>query len=241
MRRSQRAPRARPEGHATGGNMQEHRFMPRGATAIAVALCVSHGWSAPAARGELAFQFAGSLAASATGNDAFFFTVGNQDLLVTALGQFNGTSESHTVAIYRTDAAFAPLELVISRQIATTTSYSGFQYEDVRAAAAVLAANTRYFIIGNAGPGKQLVTDMNIGLGSGIKSFDAYRWNWSGAHDPVTTLQGSAVYWGSNFQYEAVPAPSTLAVLAGIAGLGRRRRHRTGDAHHSRPSTRGIT
>jgi hypothetical protein len=194
-----------------------------GESAALAVLCASAALVTAPARGELAFQFSGSLAASATGNDAFFFTVGNLDLLVTQLGQFNGTNESHTVAIYRTDTAFAPLELVISRQITTTASRSGFQYIDVTGANAVLRANTRYFIIGNAGPGHQLVTGMNIGLGSGIKSFDAYRWNWSAAHDPVTTQQSTSVYWGSNFHYEAIPAPASLAVLGAIVGLVRRR------------------
>lgn len=187
------------------------------------ALCVSIGAVTESAHAELAFQFTGTQSASATGNDAFFFTVGSLDLLVTQLGQYNGTNEAHTIAIYRTNAAFAPLELVISRQISTTASYSGFQYVDVAAAGAVLRANTKYFIIGNAGPGRQLVTNMNIGLGSGIKSFDAYRWNWSAAHDPVTTLQSNDVYWGSNFHYEAIPAPATLAALGTIIGLVRRR------------------
>lgn len=187
------------------------------------ALCLSLGLTCEAARGELAFQVAGTQSASATGNDAFFFTVGSLDLLVTQLGQYNGTNESHTVAIYRTDAAFAPLELVISRQVTTTASDNGFAYVDVASAGAVLRANTRYFIIGNAGPGRQIVTGMNIGLGSGIKSFDAYRWNWSAAHDPVTTLQSTSVYWGSNFQYQAIPAPATLAALGLIVGLVRRR------------------
>lgn len=200
--------------------------------ATLAAVCVSLGAATDTARGELAFQFAGSQAASATGNDAFFFTVGNLDLIVTQLGQYNGTNEAHTVAIYRTNTAFAPLELVISRQITTTASYSGFQYVDVAAAGAVLRANTQYFIIGNAGPGRQLVTDMSIGLGSGIKSFDAYRWNWSAAHDPVTTLQSTSVYWGSNFQYQTIPAPATLAALACVVGLGHRRRRRTGHTHH---------
>jgi hypothetical protein len=195
--------------------------MTRGSVATAAMLSISAaGWT-HSARAELAFQFAGTLADSATGNDAFFFTVGGLDLLVTQLGQFNGTNESHTVAIYRTDAVFAPLELVVSRQIATTASYSGFQYVDVSAAGAVLKANTKYFIIGNAGPGRQLVTGMNIGLGSGIQSFDAYRWNWSASHDPVTTLQSTSVYWGSNFQYQAIPAPATLAALGALIGLVR--------------------
>lgn len=195
---------------------------PGRAAALAV-LCVSAGAVSTTAHGEIAFQFTGSLVASATGNDAFFFTVGSLDLLVTRLGQFNGTNESHTVAIYRTDTTFAPLELVLSRQISTTASYSGFQYVDVSSAGAVLKANTKYFIIGNAGPGRQLVTNMSVGLGSGIRSFDAYRWNWSAAHDPVTTLQSNDVYWGSNFDYQTIPAPATLAVIGAVIGLARRR------------------
>jgi hypothetical protein len=206
-----------------GADMGVRAITTSGNAAALAVLCASAGLMTAPACGELAFQFSGSLAASATGNDAFFFTVGNLDLLVTQLGQYNGTNESHTVAIYRTDTTFAPLELVISRQIATTASKNGFQYTDVAGAGAVLRANTRYFIIGNAGPGHQLVTNMNVGLGSGIKSFDAYRWNWSAAHDPVTTQQSTSVYWGSNFHYEAVPAPASIAVLGAIVGLVRRR------------------
>ena len=222
--------------------MGERIHNARGTIAAAAAvLWLAPGLVAEQARGELAFQFTGSLAASVTGNDAFLFTVGGNDLLLTHLGQFNGTNESHTVAIYRTDASFAPLELVISRQITTTTSYTGFQYVDVTPANAVLRANTRYFIIGNAGPGRQLVTGMGIGLGSGIKSFDSYRWNWSAAHDPVTTQQSTSVYWGSNFQYETIPAPATLAALGAVIGLMRNRRRwshsATGGKEHESPAT----
>jgi hypothetical protein len=210
--------------------------MVRGSIATAAILSLSAaGWT-QSARAELAFQFAGTLGGSATSNDAFFFTVGGLDLLVTQLGQFNGTNESHTVAIYRTDAVFSPLELVISRQVATTASYSGFKYVDVSAAGAVLKANTKYFIIGNAGPGRQLVTGMNIGLGSGIQSFDAYRWNWSASHDPVTTLQSSSVYWGSNFQFETIPAPATLTAIAVLVGLSRAR-NRAGESGYPRSIT----
>ena len=194
-----------------------------GKLAATAALFVSLGAMPATARGELAFQFAGTLTASGAGNDAFFFTVGSLDLLVTKLGEYSGTNESHTVAIYRTDASFAPLELVVSRQITTTASYSGFQYLDVAGAGAVLKADTRYFIVGNANAGKQLVTSMGIGLGSGIKSFDAYRWNTKATHDPVTTIQGTDVYWGSNFQYEIIPAPAALAALGTLIGLVRRR------------------
>lgn len=195
----------------------------RGTAAATALLSISAaGWS-QTARAELAFQFTGSLTASGPGNDAFFFTVGNLDLLVTQLGEYNGTNEIHTVAIYRTDTTFAPLELVVSRQITTTASYSGFQYVDVSQAGAVLRANTKYFIVGNAGAGRQLVTDMNIGLGSGIKSFDAYRWNTKSTPDPVTTTQSTSVYWGSNFQYQAIPAPAALAALGVLIGLVRRR------------------
>lgn len=195
----------------------------QGRAAMLAVLCVSLGAATESARGELAFQFPGTLTASGPGNDAFFFTVGNFDLLVTQLGEYNGTNESHTVSIYRTDTAFAPLELIISRQITTTASYNGFQYVDVSASGAVLRANTKYFIVGNASAGKQLVTDMNIALGSGIKSFDAYRWNTKSTPDPVTTSQSNSVYWGSNFQYEAIPAPATLALIGTIIGLVRRR------------------
>jgi len=195
----------------------------RATTAVVALACLSGADAS--ARGELAFHVTAAQAASVTGNDAFFFTVGLSDLLVTQLGQYNGTNESHTVAIYRTDASFAPLELVISREITTTASYAGFQYLDVASAGAVLKANTRYFIIGNAGPGRQLVTNMNIGLGSGIKSFDAYRWNWSAAHDPVTTHASTSVYWGSNFQYQSIPAPAALAAIGVMLGAMRRRAH----------------
>lgn len=207
-----------------------------GTTAVALGLLVSHASCTAEVRAELAFQFVGTQAASATGNDAFFFTVGDLDLVVTQLGQFNGTNESHTVAIYRTDAQFTPLELVISRQITTTASYTGFQYVDVRSASAVLLANTKYFIIGNAGPGRQLTTNMNIGLGRGIKSFDAYRWNWSASHDPATTLQSASVYWGSNFQFETVPAPATLTAIAVLVGLSRTR-GRASETGNRRSST----
>ena len=207
------------------GTMRARTFITRetATTAVAAFTCLGalHGHAA----GEIAFQFTGAQSASATGNDAFFFTVGGADLLVTKLGQYNGTNESHTVAIYRTNAAFAPLELIVSRQITTTASYNGFEYLDVASANAVLKANERYFIIGNAGPGRQLVTGMGIGLGSGIKSFDAYRWNSSAAHDAVTTHQGNGVYWGSNFEYQTIPAPATLAVVGMLFGLLRRRQH----------------
>jgi len=198
-------------------NIFEGKFA---ATAV---LLGSLGAMPAAARGELAFQFAGTLTASGPGNDAFFFTVGSLDLLVTKLGEYSGTNESHTVAIYRTDASFAPLELIISRQITTTASYSGFEYVDVAGAGARLKADTRYFIVGNANAGKQLVTNMSIGLGSGIRSFDAYRWNTKATHDPVTAFQSNDVYWGSNFQYEIIPAPAALAALGATIGLVRRR------------------
>lgn len=192
------------------------------AAAMALLSVFAAGWT-QTARAELAFQFTGSLTTSGQGNDAFFFTVGDLDLLVTQLGEFNGTNEVHTVAIYRTDATFAPLALVVTRQITTTASYNGFQYVDVVSDGAVLKANTRYFIVGNAGAGKQLVTNMSIGLGSGIKSFDAYRWNSKSTPDPVTTSQSNSVYWGSNFHYQTIPAPATLAALGTIIGLVRRR------------------
>ncbi|MEY3142859.1 MAG: hypothetical protein RLY21_1352 [Planctomycetota bacterium] len=195
----------------------------RGSAAAMAVLFTSLGAVSTTAHGELAFQFAGTLTNSGPGNDAFFFTVGSLDLLVTQLGEYNGTNEAHTVAIYRTDASFAPLELIISREITTTASYAGFQYVNVAPAGAILRANTKYFIVGNANSGKQLVTNMSIGLGSGIKSFDAYRWNTKSTHDPVTTLQSTSVYWGSNFQYEAIPAPATLAALGALIGLVRRR------------------
>jgi hypothetical protein len=194
-----------------------------GKLAATASLFVSLGAMTASARGELAFQFAGTLTASGPGNDAFYFTVGGLDLLVTKLGEYSGTNESHTVAIYRTDAGFAPLELIISRQITTTASYSGFEYVDVAGAGARLKADTRYFIVGNASAGKQLVTDMGIGLGSGIRSFDAYRWNTHASPDAVTTAQGNSVYWGSNFQYEIIPAPAALAALGATIGLVRRR------------------
>ena len=194
-----------------------------GKLAATAVLLGSLGATPATARGELAFQFAGTLTASGPGTDAFCFTVGSLDLLVTKLGEYSGTNESHTVAIYRTDTSFAPLELIISRQITTTASYSGFEYVDVAGAGARLKADTRYFIVGNANAGKQLVTNMGIGLGSGIRSFDAYRWNTNATPDPVTTLQSNDVYWGSNFQYEIVPAPAALAGLGATIGLVRRR------------------
>lgn len=212
-----------------------HGDILRMAVPALAAIAGSHGLCAERAAADIAFQFSGTLTASGAGNDAFFFTVGSLDLLVTQLGEFNGTNESHTVAIYRTDAAFTPLELIISREITTTASYSGFQYVDVSDARAVLKADTKYFIVGNAGAGKQLVTGTTIGLGTGIKSFDAYRWNWSATPNPVTTDQSTAVYWGSNFHYmpalagdsvgfpPVIPAPATLAGLACMIGLVRRR------------------
>jgi hypothetical protein len=94
---------------------------------------------------------------------------------------------------------------------------------DVAGAGARLKADTRYFIVGNANAGKQLVTSMGIGLGSGIRSFDAYRWNTNASPDAVTTAGSNSVYWGSNFQYEIIPAPAALAALGATIGLVRRR------------------
>jgi hypothetical protein len=195
----------------------------RGTIVAGAALFAYAGPFAPCALGGVAFQFTGTLTASGPGNDAFFFTVGSLDLLVTQLGEYNGTNETHTVSVYRTDASFAPIELIVTRQITTTATYDGFKYVDVASTGAVLKANTRYFVNGNANAGKQLVTDMNIGLGTGIKSFDAYRWNTSATPDAVTTQQSNSVYWGSNFQYETIPAPAALAGIGVLIGLVRRR------------------
>jgi hypothetical protein len=60
-----------------------------GKFAATVVLLGSLGAMPAAARGELAFQFAGTLTASGPGNDAFFFTVGSLDLLVTKLGEYS--------------------------------------------------------------------------------------------------------------------------------------------------------
>jgi hypothetical protein len=191
------------------------------------ALSAAIGLAAADARGDVAFQFPGTLTASGAGNDAFYFTTGNLDLLVTDLGEFNGTNEVHTVAIYQTDSTFAPRALVVSAQITTTATYDGFKYVDVSSSGAVLKANTKYYLIGNAGAGKQLVTGMSIGLGSGIASFDAYRWNWSAQPDPVTTNQSNSVYWGSNFKFVTIPAPSApvaLALAGIVVGVARKRR-----------------
>jgi PEP-CTERM motif len=179
------------------------------------------------------------------------FTVGNSAILLTELGVFDfntdGLVDSHQVGVWTTDKS-----LVVSGTVSAGTSApleGFFRYVDV--ADVTLAANTRY-IIGTTwdANGDELVWDVAIGgapgfevtgfsvnplislppPGSGTGRFNdtssafAFPEKTLGSEfgDPRNAL------WGPNFKAQAVPEPSSLALLGigclALLGVSRRRR-----------------
>jgi hypothetical protein len=159
-----------------------------------------------------------------TGNDGLVFTVGASNILITHLGEFNGTNMSHDVGIFKYVGGNASGPALIQASITTNNSLSGFSYTDVSSLGVTLSANTQYILVGFTVENAQMTATIgDTILGSGIASFDSYRYNNSGSFDgTMTSGDYSPVYFGPNFQY-AVPSPGALALL-GLAGLSSRRR-----------------
>ena len=161
------------------------------------------------------------------GNDAYVFTVGAEDISVTALGIFSTTAgllDAHPIAIYAngTNTALAQVVVPASGPI----SSNGFQYVSI--APLTLTANTTYVLADAYGP--SFNDAQNIG---GLTTNSAITYGGY-FYDRSTTLDnavltpandgvfydGSTSYVGSNFEFTAIPEPSTYALLIGIFAFG---------------------
>jgi hypothetical protein len=159
------------------------------------------------------------------------FTVGNQSILVTALGVYDadldGLSESHTVGIWGNSS------LLNSTTIPSGTSATldgSFRY--VVITPFTLLANTTYTIGAKIGYVNSFPFDSHGVDGGAIldpafssASPNLFAGHQSGFAEPTQTFFTSV--WGANLQYTAVPEPSILAlVIWGFSAFAVRSRKR---------------
>ena len=194
--------------------------------ALATATALSIGYSTQAAA-AVALTFTGGTPTSDFANRTFGydFTVGAEDIVVSALGFWDqdsdGLFEDHQVGIWNSDGS----TLLASTTIAAGTGSvldSGFRFENI--ANLTLSAGTNYLIGAfNGTTGNDQVTrfatataDPAITLGS--TRFDLA---FDGSFSAPIGSQGVGFddgYFGPNFQLAAVPEPATWAFM--ILGFG---------------------
>jgi len=166
-----------------------------------------------------------------SGNDALFFTP-NVNLTVTALGYYDGVSYSHAVGLYEvTSVVGNPTDysgtvsgvsgattltsvtgsLLASANVAPNTGslVNNFRYEAITPV--TLVAGQLYAVDGYyAGPPDQGVySTAGVGADPSI-TFNYYLWDYaaSGPDLPLNTYSPPII--GPNFQFTAVPEPTTM-------------------------------
>jgi hypothetical protein len=169
---------------------------------------------------------------SVTGNDGFGFQA-NIDIYVTALGYYDrdqdGLTLLHPVAIYEYD------DLAITQLMMTTVGpgsfLSGlFRYNSITPF--LLLAGHNYMVVGHH-PGSDTEdfaanSPVPVSVASEIL-YQGYRFNFDSTLTFPTSNGDPATFFGPNFQFEAVPEPSTFALLGAgfillLVGLYRLRR-----------------
>lgn len=160
--------------------------------------------------------------AAAAGNDGLKFTVGAQNIQVTALGYFdyqlNGLASAHDLAIY----TLGGTTLASTTLPALSEHINGdFRFSSITPL--TLQAGTSYMLVGyDIGQGVDPVNKSGVGaVGPGI-TFNGYYYNYNsfGFVDPASAAQYSPAYLGPNFEYTVIPEPSTYALLAGCLVFG---------------------
>ena len=156
-----------------------------------------------------------------SGTAGYEFTVGNNDIVVTALGLLDygadGLADPHDVAIWNVGG-----DLIAQATLASGTGnrlQGDFRYQDI-VAPVVLSAQATY-VIGAFYPNNSFDSlyfgfpsiDPGIGIASAgcIPRFDS----GSTLAFPGTAIPSDACgYFGPNIEYSVVPEPSVLGLLA---------------------------
>jgi hypothetical protein len=148
------------------------------------------------------------------------FTVGSNNLTVTALGYFDdsgdGLQQSHDVGLYSSTGATLGTVTVASGT--TDPVVDDFRYADL-GAPITLFANTTYYIAGETGTAVDIWADSSLGA-TITKSSDANTYieyyDISSTLDFPSTINNGghdSVYFGPNFEYTVVPEPACLGLL----------------------------
>jgi hypothetical protein len=171
---------------------------------------------------------------SAVGTDGFEFQPG-MDILVTALGYYDrnqdGLTLNHQVAIY--DVA-SNAQLVLTTIGPSSGSFlSGlFQYNTISPLR--LQAGKSYIVAGfhpgSGSGGNDLAADFNpataVTIAAGL-TYLGYFYSFNGSLTLPATAGSPEMFFGPNFQFQAVPEPSTTVffVVGGLTliALGHRR------------------
>jgi len=156
------------------------------------------------------------------------FTVGANNLFVTALGYFDnradGLAEKHQVGIFDSSA-----NLQLASTVTTVDPLTGlFRYNSNMAGSNLLLANTTYVIGGSSGTVDEytfnptaITFDPNITFNNAnFVSDGGFSLNFPGSTDP------SVGFFGPNFKFEAVPEPASMVAMGAglIAMIVKRRR-----------------
>jgi hypothetical protein len=172
---------------------------------------------------------------SPVGNDGLIFTVGANNITVTALGYFHdGAVHINPVGIYD----LSDNALLTSADVTTTSGVAPLPTFDYQAIAPlVLSAGQQYEVVGQEGSadgsvisGQFVVSsadNTNMNPGGGI-TFDGYRYDYNTSLDLPTTPWPDS-YQGPNFQFtvgnnnsnalQTVPLPTSVLGGSTLIGL----------------------
>jgi hypothetical protein len=160
---------------------------------------------------------------SAVGTDGFEFRP-DTDILVTALGYYDrnqdGLTLAHPVAIYDMNSG-SQLALTIVGPGSGSSLLGLFQYKTISPLR--LQAGKSYMVAGfhPGSGGNDLAADFNpataVTIASGL-TYQGYFYSFNSSLTLPATAGSPEMFFGPNFQFQAVPEPSTTVFFA-VGGL----------------------